>query len=393
MNKDIKLCVPAIYDMEYLRNIIKLNSQYKDTKCSVYEVYGSLPQDIIGNLRPYWSIRSIDVNGLKEYISVLHTGGIYFDYVINSTIYPVPGQYSVEDILNFVGELIDIGIDSMTVTNSFLMVLLERYFPKLRINASICNEISTLHQVKEFEELGVDCLVLDRDVNRNFEFLRKVREYTHKDIKLLCNSSCLFQCINVQYHANFSSFLSNSSFIELNDHTSMTCEYPFCSLYCKYRRFRNPIEHIKMCWIRPEDLRIYSELGIDCFKLDGRDRSSSFMLEVIEAYLSQTYRGNLLRLLNKRYIKDLSHLECISNSSNISADGLDIENTWKIWIDNKSLDGFINYLVNIEHRCMGDCSNCNICDTMENKIRIDTNWQKQICGKLEKDIRILLSAS
>ena len=103
----IKLCVPLIYEKKYLYNLISLNDAYSNDACFIYEAYGSLREDIIGNLRPSYAIKDISISRLKDYISILHSYNIRFDYIINSTISPMPmePQIKASDILNFIYEL------------------------------------------------------------------------------------------------------------------------------------------------------------------------------------------------------------------------------------------------------------------------------------------------
>lgn len=379
----IKLCVPLIYEKKYLYNLISLNDAYSNDACFIYEAYGSLREDIIGNLRPSYAIRDISISGLKDYISILHSYNIRFDYIINSTISPMPmePQIKASDILNFIRELIGIGVDSFTVTNPYIISLIKRNYPTVVVNASICNEISTIHQIKEFENLGVDCFILDRDINRKFHLLKKLRGSTQKDLKLLCNSPCLYQCINVQYHANYSSFLSNSQFNNDNSRN-----HPFCIYYCAHKQFANPIEHIKAQWIRPEDLHYYSEMGFCLFKLDGRDKSSDYMIEVVKSYLSNKYDGNFLYLLHGRYTKEVNNITTINTSNDVFAE-------WKIGIDNRKLDGFIDIIKNKGTDCNGECNECAICDAIAQNLVINKSWQKQICKdlQLKMDNRLLLN--
>lgn len=45
----------------------------------------------------------------------------------------------------------------------------------------------------------------------------------------------------------------------------------YCLIKCTLIRFSNFKEMLKTRWIRPEDLKEYEEIGIDSFKITGRD--------------------------------------------------------------------------------------------------------------------------
>lgn len=116
MNDDndyiIKLCVPMIYEIDYVEQIIRLNKKYGKRECYIYEVYGSLPADPIGNLRPAFAIESISIMELKGIIDKLHRANIRFDYVINTTIMPRPFDMDFcETIVQFIKKLDSIGVD------------------------------------------------------------------------------------------------------------------------------------------------------------------------------------------------------------------------------------------------------------------------------------------
>lgn len=367
-NTRIGLCVPMIFDECYLHEICELNCTPSD--CYIHEVYGSLPEDIIGNLRPSYHIKPVTKSNLKEFIQLLHNYNIKFDYIINSSIFPLPQDVNKEEILSFLDSLIELGVDSFTATNPYLIVLIKQNFPKIIVNASICNEISTIHKVKEFEDLDVDCIVLDKDINRDFDLLKKIIKSTNVDLKLLCNSPCLYQCINTQYHANYSSVLSKCS---LNT-TNIKIHSPFCVLYCAHKHFSNPIEHIKSRWIRPEDLNFYNKLGICFFKLDGRDKPPKYMIEVVKAYYFNFFNGNFLYLLHNRYPKDIMSIN-LFNTDNVDAE-------WKIGIDNRSLDNFIDIWSQKKNVCKDGCEKCEICKKYTQYIVINKLWQEHICYSL-----------
>ena len=374
----IRLCVPVIYEDNYIDSVIDYNDRYSDEGCFIYEVYGSMRTDIIGNLRPSFSIKEINIVKLQEYINILHTHNVRFDYVINSTLSPMPIEPCVKpnEFLTFIRGLVELGVDSFTVTNAYFVMLLKHHFPFVKINASICNEVSSIHQVRELEEMGVDCFILDRDINRRFHLLNRIRESTKKDLKLLCNSPCLYQCVNVQYHANHSSFLSVSPFCNIIDKTRAI---PFCRYYCLHRYFSMPAEHIKAQWIRPEDLKYYRDIGISLFKLDGRDKTTDYMLGVLKSYLCQRYDGNFFHLLHNRYTKNMKDIK--EESTNQDA----LLKEWKIGIDNRELDGFIDLFQ--KNGCEGVCEECSICEIIARNIIVNKDWQKQACQDLENRMK------
>jgi collagenase-like PrtC family protease len=63
------------------------------------------------------------------------------------------------------------------------------------------------------------------------------------------------------------------------------------------RVFSEPLEIMRSCWIRPEDLRFYEEIGIERFKLTERGMNTSDLSRIVAAYTNRNYPGNFADLL------------------------------------------------------------------------------------------------
>lgn len=378
----IGLSVPMINDNYYIDKLKSLGSN-KNAECTIREVYGSLTEDIIGNLRSPNKIREINFIRLKDIISGLHESGISFSYIINSTItagmeYTTVG---IRRIYDFIQQLFDCEVDNVTVSHPFLISFIKNNFPKLRVTASICCGINTVSKAKEFESLGVDEIVLDRDINRNFPLIASIQKNVKCDIKVLCNSPCLVQCINLAYHANLSSALSNqilNKSLAINPNESFDA---ICSVYCVLKKMTHLEEIIKSPWIRPEDMKYYYSKGIKSFKIDGRDRKPEYVLKVINAYLNQSYEGNFLHIIQGHFVEDINN--CFNNN-------FQLESEWKIGINNRDLDGFIVPFVLGEKLCTHDCADCKYCYSFSKKIVINNEWLNQMLEKYKSDFKQFL---
>ena len=79
------LSIPMTFEDSYIDSIIELNNT-RTGDVSIKEVYGARREDIIGNLRPSFTLKYVSDEKLGEYIARLHQNGIEFNYVINSTV-------------------------------------------------------------------------------------------------------------------------------------------------------------------------------------------------------------------------------------------------------------------------------------------------------------------
>ena len=326
-DSQVKVCAPYINDAVYIDYLIELENTVATAERRIYEVYGCLPLGPVGNLRPPESIRAVTPEQLGAHIKKLSDHGIRFNYVLNSELLPMPITEEYRDeVLEFLQTLHDIGVRTATVTIPWLITLIHLHFPDIQVRVSIVNEVSTVRESLEYEELGATGIVLDRDVNRDIALLKDIRKQFKGEIELLCNSACVFHCINVHYHGIYSSVVTNSLIKKKYDTKAASMSTPYCNFYCRRRFFENPNELIKIHWIRPEDLKQYADEQLE---------------EWTGEFLSE------------------------------SAD-------WHVGIDNRDLDSFSDAFFSGKINCKGNCANCRYCEKFAKKVVIDPTWQRKI---------------
>ena len=123
---------------------------------------------------------------------------------------------------------------------------------------------------------------------------------------------------------------------------------------CTKSRNENPANWLKMRWIRPEDVNVYNEIGLNHFKITGRTGSTEYILRTISAYLEGTFKGNLIELW-----KPLESIKPNTLESDVA----------KIEIDNSKLDNFINVFKNgkvCDYEVCGET--CKYCDNFYKSI-------------------------
>ena len=145
-------------------------------------------------------------------------------------------------------------------------------------------------------------------------------------------------------------------------------------------RHSDTTQFIKARWIRPEDMRVYEEIGFDYFKISGRSQSTSWLLNAAKAYSSRQYQGNLRDILSiadptTKYV-DLLSSQAQTSSANPSPylEFLMREDFRsflqsqppRVYINNKALDGFIDFFKDKD--CLSGCSHCNYCRKIADKV-------------------------
>jgi collagenase-like PrtC family protease len=62
---------------------------------------------------------------------------------------------------------------------------------------------------------------------------------------------------------------------------------------------KDPVEFVKSRWIRPEDVKVYEDVGIDMLKILERNNTSDTLGERVKAYSMRSYEGNLIDMLGQ----------------------------------------------------------------------------------------------
>ena len=291
----MKLSVAVNWDLDLVEGLSKIPE--------VNSVYAKLPFDIIGGGRSGVVVPQVDWHFAETYISAVHEHNISFCYLLNA---PCLGnlehtQEGKKQILQFMGHLIDLGVDSVSIANLAVVSLVRRSFPDLPIRGSVLSWPTNLSRLKYQEALGVDPLILPySEFSRDFKMLKKIRMGISCGMQLFVNVSCIYNCHYLSEHANSVGHASQvqkgvpnvNSFID------------FYLWQCTRRRLLNPELFLMSRWIRPEDLQVYEAMGYDEFKIIDRSRSTEWLLRATRAYADRRYDGNLLDIISLEMLGD-----------------------------------------------------------------------------------------
>src|ERR1019366_2643924 len=121
----------------------------------VDEVYGKFPTDGVSGGRPRYLATPLSEADLRSYIRLLDRHGIAFNYLLNGACFgnrewTRPWQKRVTALLTKLGEL---GVRRVTVSTPFLLELVKRRFPELRVRVGIYAQVDTPRRARFWEEL------------------------------------------------------------------------------------------------------------------------------------------------------------------------------------------------------------------------------------------------
>lgn len=332
--------VPADFRQSTIDKYVQLNQAFADSR--VFETYGSITVNkTMKSGRSIEGLPKVDLYELKEYVRYSRDRGIRFNYTLNAS-FMNNDEFTTEglsEIFHFLECLYEIGICSLTIAMPSLIDIVCRSPYPFHIKASTICQITNANKAVEFKRMGVERIVVDESINRNFTKLRQISNSFGDSVDVIINSICFLDCVYRMFHYNQISVDSVSATNPASAH--------YFSNRCLLRRFRDVGSILKQSWIRPEDLPYYNMAGIHNFKIQGRHLiQSGDPVRMLEHYFERKYEGNLMDLL-----------DCFSPI-----------NSFKINLNNQKLQDFLVPIISGKIVCSNDCDNCNYCTKYAEKI-------------------------
>jgi len=358
------------------------------------EVYGKLPSDVIGGVRPAFLLPQINRREAEEHIRQANQKGIRFNYLINTMClnnvhYSRQGYREILELLEWIGST---GVEIVTVGFPYMIHLVKEVLPGVKIKASSVCRINSVYRAKQYEDLGVDEIIVDENINRDFDTLAALRKAVSCELELIANPCCLHDCPHQAEHVAHDGHASQTHSMD------NYCYLQFPYYNCTLKKFTNPVEIIKARWIRPEDLWAYEEIGYTKFKVVERFKRTDILQSTVQAYQNRSYEGNLIDILTltnpQVYIKP--NLEYFNKPEHVNvpmiaqvAGLMDFALRDFIYIDNKKLDGFIEFFRQIGSCRNHDCDTCGFCERTFQKVG---RFNKQEAEKRRKGFKAFIEA-
>lgn len=227
--------------------------------------------------------------------------GIQMNLLINGNCYGKLSQsrtfYSkIGDTLSY---LVDkVGLQSVTTTSPLVAKFIKANFEEIEVRASVNMEIGTT-QGMDYITHYFDGYYLKREHNRDLDKIKENKKWCDehdKKLYLLANSGCLNHCSVHNFHDNL---VAHEAEIQ-----SMDNAYDFKGVCHEYLSQKNNMISVlrDTNFIRPEDLHLY-EPYFSVVKL--ATRSNRNPMQVIDAYVNKSHRGNLLELMEPDHSADI----------------------------------------------------------------------------------------
>lgn len=345
------LSVPTDFTTDLVDAFVRLNQTYREGR--IAETYGNVTKGLnfVASGRATENLPEVDLDALAIYIEYSRRHGIDFLYTLNAVHFQ--NAESTPDGVRALKELIhslyDAGVRTLIVAMPSLMEIIKSTRLGFRIKASVFCGATTANRALALRKMGVDKLVVDEAVVRDFGVLKRIRRAFGEQVELIVNPYCHKECLYRRFHHSQLAFDCGRNANEVSN--------TYYTNRCIARHFDDVSNVFKLMWIRPEDLHYYTDIGINLFKLQGRQTLGRKSPDGTVA------RGDIPRTaecyLQQRHDGDLNDL--ISTFS----PGY---RRFRVPIDNRKLDGFLEPFVENEGFCKSDCASCGYCASYAKRV-------------------------
>lgn len=350
------LKVGCIFSHDFLDFINEINSRTEFVK--IYEVYGSTLENSFLTARSSYRLPECDRQSFEKYIRKIVDMGLQFNYTMNASYIG-----SLDEIYNkqayikeYIKYLSGIGVRTITVTLPIVAEMIREVDAEIGIEVSTIAHLDSVAQIQMwYEKYAITKVCNNVMKNREIGFLRNAAQFCQRKgivFTLIANEFCSNGTNNAIDCAGGCIYRDHCYTLQSEGYTQEDMKkmngYPMS--VCDESR-KHPIVWLKSNFIRPEDMRLYNEIGIDHFKITGRTASLSYMKKVVKAYMEQNWDGNLVELW--------------SNVSHLGRGEKQEEKENNVFIPNKLLDNFLKFwFQNTNHICSEElcgetCEYCN----------------------------------
>ncbi len=264
---------PMPYEKEHINKLLNINNQIEKSRitslffslpsnCEFFTGFEQYRNSVFNRKWEYW----------KNLIEYSINSGVDFIYLLNNPlrldIENPDFEKKLDKLDKLLIELQKIGVKNLRIAEHKLMSYIEKHYMFFNIYASTSFEFKSLQEYSNFIYMHpkVKQIVPSHDSIKNFTLLKNIKKLLpNVKIELMVNEGCVNGCPNRNGHA--SEIMDRHTIVR--DDMTISNVY-FTKIFCS--RLENKIlTMIKANVIYPWEIKEYHKLGINNFKLVGRD--------------------------------------------------------------------------------------------------------------------------
>ena len=371
-----KFSAPMPYTKEDIQKLLDINNQIEKSK--ITNLYFGLPShcSMFTGFEQARNINSdkTDFNFWENLMRYSLDKGFELIYLLNN---PKPLDLAnpkfseqIEKLKLLLTKLEEIGVTKIRAAAPQLLSYLGKYYSHFDIYASTSLDYKTLAEYQNFIMVHpeVKQIVPSHDVNKNFKLLKNIqKDYPDIEIEIMVNEGCWKGCP----HRSLHEIVDIDKSIIYNKELSLSNNYS--NIICRYISEKYPFHGLTLNNnIYPWEIEEYFKIGINKFKLVGRDLLNEYPKICINAYYNYLKTIDDYKFAENQKIVNYIHHLMMG----------DYELQYLLTKDIRNLLPDIKYFKKYGHLCASGCGvECRYCYKCAEKI--EKVYKKKI-HELEK---------
>lgn len=206
----------------------------------------------------------------------------------------------LEGVKTYLKELEDSCVDAVIICDAFLIPIIKKETPKLKIVMSTQMSTSNTLSVKHFMEEGVDSIVLAREVTK--KEIKEIYDETHADLEVFLHGA---MCTCYSGRCVLSNYVTNRD--SNRGGCAQVCRFCFDLDKKRKKNFSVATKDLNLA----DHIKDLIEIGVKHLKVEGRMRGTYYIATVISCYrnlIDAYYNNNWTKSNLERNLKLLSRV-------------------------------------------------------------------------------------
>lgn len=206
----------------------------------------------------------------------------------------------LEVVKTYLKELEDSGVDAVIICDAFLIPIIKKETPKLKIVMSTQMSTSNTLSVKHFMEEKVDSIVLAREVTK--KEIKEIYDETHADLEVFLHGA---MCTCYSGRCVLSNYVTNRD--SNRGGCAQVCRFCFDLDKKRKKNFSIATKDLNLA----DHIKDLIEIGVKHLKVEGRMRGTYYIATVISCYrnlIDAYYNNNWTKSNLERNLKLLSRV-------------------------------------------------------------------------------------
>ena len=206
----------------------------------------------------------------------------------------------LEGVKAYLKELENVGVDAVIICDAFLIPIIKKETPKLKIVMSTQMSTSNVLCVKHFLNEGVDSIVLAREVTK--KEIKEIYDETHADLEVFLHGA---MCTCYSGRCVLSNYVTNRD--SNRGGCAQVCRFCFDLDKKRKKNFSIATKDLNLA----DHIKDLIEIGVKHLKVEGSMRGTYYIATVINCYrnlIDAYYNNNWTKSNLERNLKLLSRV-------------------------------------------------------------------------------------